>query len=555
MTAPKVDQRYEELQQDYQQLLTTNDELHKFIASTQVLAILLDRNLRVKRFTPSITSLFALTLSAIGRSFANVSHKLLYNQLSEDAHRVLTARASIEQEVRTVDGGWFRMRLAPYYTNTDQIGGVIITFVDITTLKEIEETLAARVRQQATVASLGQFALEKTDLALLFTEAAHRIVETLNVEMCKILELSPDGENLLLKAGVGWREGLVGVAKIGTEKGSQAGYALLVGQPVLVEDLRTENRFSGPTLLVEHNVVSGISVVIQGIKGAYGVLGVHTTQPRRFSNDDVHFVQSVANVLAQAIERHNAQEALAEANEILEERVIERTAQVRALASALTLAEQHERQRIAGILHDHLQQLLYALLFRSKLIQEGEAEQQAALLPQFRELIEEAINSTRTLTIDLSPPILAGEGVVETLDWLAQQMQEVHNLTVSLIVVDEPVIYEKEMRVLLFQFVRELLFNVVKHAGVAKARLVIRCQDEYAVIEVTDYGRGFDVEQVTATDDPKTGFGLFSIRERLGLFGGRLEIQSSPDAGTIVTVFFPLNSSWIMPDRGGASRP
>lgn len=544
-----VDQQYEGLQIERSRLLVKNNELEKFIASTHVIAILLDTNLHVQRYTPSAMALFSLSDGDINRDIATISHRLAYDQFVEDAMRVLTARASIEQEVRTVDGAWFRMQVTPYQESIDQVNGVVITFVDITKLKVIESALAARVKQQATVAKLGQFALEKANLDLLFTEAAHQMVEILNVEMCKILELLPDGERLLLRAGVGWHEGLIGVATIGAESGSQGGYALAVGQPVLVEDLRTEDRFAPPTLLFEHKVISGISVVIQGVKGPYGVLGVHTTQPRRFSRDDVHFVQSVANVLAQAIQRQNALDALAEANEILEERVIARTLQVRSLASALTLAEQHERQRIAGILHDRLQQHLYALLFRAKLLQEGSIEQQTALLPQVRELIEEAIDSTRALTIDLSPPILAGEGVVETLAWLAQQMQEVHNLVVKVTVLDEPVLNEPEMRVLLFQMVRELLFNVVKHAGVNTAELVIDCDSDNVVIAVKDQGRGFDTRQMTVRNDPTTGFGLFSIRERLALFGGRLEIQSAPECGATVTILFPLHPTLIMPDR------
>jgi two-component sensor histidine kinase len=127
--------------------------------------------------------------------------------------------------------------------------------------------------------------------------------------MCKILELMPGGDALLLRAGVGWKPGLVGTATVGTELGSQAGYTLKVSNSVVVDDLSTETRFSGPSLLREHGVVSGASVIIAGMDGrAYGVLGAHTSRHMRFSRIDVEFLHSVANLVASAIHRNRALE-------------------------------------------------------------------------------------------------------------------------------------------------------------------------------------------------------------------------------------------------------
>jgi PAS domain S-box-containing protein len=118
-----------------------------------------------------------------------------------------------------------------------------------------------------------------------------------------------------LRAGVGWRPGYVGQAVVGVDAASQAGYTLLAGEPVIVEDLPTEKRFTGPPLLVDHGVVSGISVIIHGDAGPYGVFAVHTATPRRFTADDVHFVQAVANTLAAAVERKQVEESLRENEE------------------------------------------------------------------------------------------------------------------------------------------------------------------------------------------------------------------------------------------------
>ncbi|MBI4499487.1 MAG: PAS domain S-box protein [Chloroflexi bacterium] len=190
--------------------------------------------------------------------------------------------------------------------------GAVVVFKDITDGKRAEEELQAHARQQAAVARLGQRALAGADLAALMGEVAALVTQTLQVEYCKVLELLPDGHALLLRAGVGWKAGLVGQATVEAGPGSQAGYTLQSGGPVILEDLRTETRFRGPLLLVDHRVVSGVSVIIAGRERPFGVLGAHTARHRTFTQDDVNFLQAVAHVLATAIERTRAEQALRE---------------------------------------------------------------------------------------------------------------------------------------------------------------------------------------------------------------------------------------------------
>jgi len=189
---------------------------------------------------------------------------------------------------------------------------------DITQRKHDEAEIKIRVRQQAAVAEFGQRALMGTDLSALMNEAAVIVARTLEVEYGKILELLPDGKVLLLRAGVGWKEGYVGHATVGTGTDSQAGYTLLSDGPVIVEDLRTEIRFSGPPLLREHGVISGMSVIIASKERPFGVLGAHTTRRRTFTEDDIHFVQGIANILATAVERKQAEEELREGRQFLQ---------------------------------------------------------------------------------------------------------------------------------------------------------------------------------------------------------------------------------------------
>ena len=189
--------------------------------------------------------------------------------------------------------------------------GMIGYTMDISALKRTERELRARARMQAVEAELGQLALVGGDLQALMDEIVAKVAEMLEVEYCKILELLPDGEALLLKSGVGWKAGHVGQALVAAKTNSQAGYTLLSSEPVIVEDLERETRFNSPPLLSDHNVASGMSVVIPGIERPYGILGAHSARQREFSQDDVNFLASVANILAVTIERKRTEERLA----------------------------------------------------------------------------------------------------------------------------------------------------------------------------------------------------------------------------------------------------
>ena len=173
---------------------------------------------------------------------------------------------------------------------------------DVSERARMEAALRERMRQQEAVAELGLAALGR-DLDILLEKAVELVARTLDVEYCELLELLPDGTALLLRAGVGWTDGQVGRATVPAGTGSQAGYTLLAKAPVVVDDLRTETRFEAPPLLREHGVVSGLSIVIDLLERPYGVLGAHTVRQRRFSADDTFFLQAIAHIVGEAIER------------------------------------------------------------------------------------------------------------------------------------------------------------------------------------------------------------------------------------------------------------
>ena len=190
--------------------------------------------------------------------------------------------------------------------------------------ENLEKQVEQRVRQQEAVVDLGRQALGGADLSTLMRSVTELVAKTLSVEFCKVLELLPDNDALILRAGVGWKPGLIGQTTVSAGTNSQAGFTLLCKEPVIVEDLRTEERFIGPPLLRDHAVVSGMSVIIGPSDHPYGILGAHTAKARAFSQDDIHFLQAVANVLSQVIE-HNCDLAEIRRNSTWLQRLIDTT--------------------------------------------------------------------------------------------------------------------------------------------------------------------------------------------------------------------------------------
>ncbi|MGE0644497.1 MAG: ATP-binding protein [Nitrospira sp.] len=236
----------------------------------------------------------------------------------------------------------------------------------------------------------------------------------------------------------------------------------------------------------------------------------------------------------------------------LETRVLERTDeliekqhQLRTMATELTLAEQRERRRLATDLHDYLAQLLVVCRLKfSQLRSLGGTEPHGKILEDIDQVLDQSLTYTRSLVAELSPQVLYQFGLPKALEFLSDQMRQ-HGLLVKVDSTVDSLTLLEEQAVLLFQSVRELLMNVIKHAGTDRATvsLTMRFNGEIR-IQVADEGQGFDLATAGArgTQSLSTRFGHFSIQERMKALKGRLDINSSPGRGTRVTLALPYES-------------
>jgi PAS domain S-box-containing protein len=270
--------------------------------------------------------------------------------------------------------------------------------------------------------------------------------------------------------------------------------------------------------------------------------------------DESGNLRSILSLVLDVTERKRAEEALQEnerqlqlLNESLEQKVQEKTAQVRRLASDVIKAEQGERHRIARILHDDLQQRAYAIQMQLALLRDqlqGENKIAENEIADVERQLKEIVKVTRQLSINLSPPILPDEGLSHAIHWLAAQMRQQYGLAIEVQAEDPFAISDEQLHVLLFNCVRELLFNVVKHARASQAAVTLQWSGDDLRIEVHDNGRGFssttsEQEEGEEEDEPST-FGLATIRHQLSLFDGQIEMYSEPGKGTRVILTVPV---------------
>lgn len=265
----------------------------------------------------------------------------------------------------------------------------------------------------------------------------------------------------------------------------------------------------------------------------------------------VEWIGSALNIENRKRAEQERERLLAEVNrlnETLEQRVKERTQQVQSLASELTLAEARERSRLAQLLHDDLQQQIFAVQFAVSALKREVAEQPEVLaqIDAVIRLLRETVHSARRITQEFSLPKGPGRDIVSSLAALTTDMKERYDLRVML---DAPLhlggtSMSDDLRFFTVNLLRELLFNVVKHAGVKEATVRINEAPQWFELTVADDGRGFDPSALE-TEGQGTGLGLAGVQKRLQLFDGRLDIDSAPGQGTRVTIRLPRRAPGV----------
>ncbi len=257
---------------------------------------------------------------------------------------------------------------------------------------------------------------------------------------------------------------------------------------------------------------------------------------------------SLIGVTRDIDDQKQAEDVLAADRAELEQRVAERTEQLQLradqlsrLTSELALAEERERRRMANVLHDHLQQMLVGVKFSLENILHRVPPELEEIVARACRSADQALELSNTLTVELSPPILHEQGLMAGLEWLVWFMEDKHGLEVDLETDSCDLVVDEDIRVIAFQSVREILFNIVKHAGVKHAKILYANNGQNRIkIRIQDHGCGFDPAVLDRGRQIPRKFGLLSIRERVSMVGGQLEIDSAPGEGARLAIHLPV---------------
>ena len=315
---------------------------------------------------------------------------------------------------------------------------------------------------------------------------------------------------------------------------------LRLGQTNVVSNTQTYARIppAQRKVCASLQIVACIAAPVLKDQQLVGALCVTDVQPRRWKVREISLLQEMADYLWSALMRARADEQLTNRAQTLERQA----AQLRRLASELTLAEHHTRQLLSRVLHDGLQQQLFC----ASLTLEGgiKAAGGHPLLQRAQSELKDAMELTRSLSVDLFPPVLHNDCLPDALEWLMAWAQKKYSMAVKLVVQACADPATSDARVLLFESVRELIFNAVKHAGVTEVtvHLSLQAQDMVQIV-VADDGVGFDPQRLFNGASAEPGLGLFSIRERLLLLGGDMTIDSAPGRGARFHLRVPRQAS------------
>ncbi len=413
---------------------------------------------------------------------------------------------------------------------------------DITERKQAEEAIKWSARRDEVLSQTAARLLQSDDPQSLVEELCRQVMDFLDCHaFFNFLVDKPSGR-LHLNACAGISEGEARQIEWLDYGVAVCGCVARDGARIIAEDI--QNTTDPRTELVKsYGIRAYCCHPLKVQNRLIGTLSFGTRSRGRFSPEEIDMMRVVTDLVAMAMHRIEIEKALRELNTTLESKVAQRTAelarrarQLQKLTLELSQAEERERRRIAVILHEDLQQQIAGAKFHLSLVRSrARDDSQRAYVDKVDEMLTGAIEESRDLSRDLSPTVVHMNDLTEVLQWLVNRVRAQHGLIVNVDVLGDMTLHSEALAMFLFRAAQEMLFNVVKHAHVNEAAIRARRVGRYMCLSVSDQGRGFDPEQLQET----AGIGLFSIRERTELLGGRMKARSVKGKGSRFSIMVP----------------
>jgi signal transduction histidine kinase len=406
-----------------------------------------------------------------------------------------------------------------------------------TRLPTIDPNISTKDQQLSSVAFLGQLALSGIVLDELFMQAASMLRQTLPVQFVMIWDLRAD-QLFQLRTATGPSDGATQFGRAAIEANSLEHFTIVSPDPLVIEDLKTETRFQPPEHYLEQGMTSGLSMLMGTVESSYGVIEVFSRKSQIFSQNDIFFMQSIANILATALQREQLQDV---ASSVPPDGMKSTDAENYEIKNRLNESRERERLRLAQELHDAPIQDLYGFLYQLDDLKDflkGTAGEK--IVAEYSETLQRVVNSLRGICKELRPPSLSPFGLeVAIRDHLEKFHDQNPQIEIHLELMRDQQILSDGLRLNLFRIYQQAISNVARHSAASEVHIRFRWDDNTIILEVEDNGRGFEIPKHWVEFVREEHFGLVGIAERVESMRGKLEIHSAFGSGTLVRAIVP----------------
>lgn len=508
-----------------------NRELEYLMEATEAAIILLDEACCVQQFTEGSTDVFNLTPSDIGRPLKEVSHLLDYPNIIEDIKYVLESSENVKRVVCNKDDRWIIVRIHPCPAKADSeiTKGAALILTKFPNSAEMNE-INIEHKFHKTLAILGLYALEQSDIQTVLKRAIDLGCLNLKLDCAVIYALNVDDNTFSISAQAGCAKK---DKPLKLDEKWDAGFALQnIDTPTIVTDYQKEKRFFISPYLEHRDVVSSIHIAVRGTEDTYGLLGFYSYEKRKFTDNEVHFVQAVANIVGMAIQQDRAKQELKNETE-------------RSLQYQREIVNNSiiDRWEVGGYLHDQLGQSLAVTKILINDIKSKLAEGEKDIISeveQVKSIIDENIEGIRDLTHYIIPVDIEKEGVEYAFRFLMRQTQKLYGINCTLKIGDIiSEIKDRKVATQLYYIIQEGIKNAATHGQAQNIKVEIFAPNGEVVLRVEDDGTGFP--SAKKCDE---GRGLRIVKYRMELLCGNIDIKNKAEfgngTGTIMTCTIPL---------------
>lgn len=416
-------------------------------------------------------------------------------------------------------------------------------------LQKLDQRIFLKGEHQAAVAYLGQLALSDLPAADLAAQAVITVTQVLQVEYSFFWEFKEADQSLFLMAGSGEIVDPSTFLTIPLQPNSLEEATLSLADPVIIEKSRNNVELSVLDLIASQDVENGVSLRFGMMDKPYGLLQVFSAQGQLFSQNDIYFLQSVANLVGMVLHQGRRWQEqvivpempLAKTKSAIHSRYLEWDRHE--IKNRLVESQEKERLRLAQDLHDVPIQDLYGMIYQlddlRDIVKDSDGEK---ILNECDHTLHRVVNSLRTICRELRPPSLSPFGLeVAIRDHVEKFCDQNPGIRVHLELMQDKQVLSDSMRLALFRIYQQAILNVARHAQASEAHIRFRWDDETIILEVEDNGMGFEVPENWVELVREEHFGLLGIAERVESIRGKLEIVSALGNGTLVRAITPYS--------------